>query len=113
MRLMVFPNRCPPSKADSYVMLAMAQRPAWPEARSFLKQFPPSTCSPGQLGHDAQGLEGNQASAGDVGRSGGRCGFSLGVCEREACSPSNTGFYPPPCFLIATSYLGRGPDYEA
>lgn len=113
MRLMAFPNRCPPSKADSCVMLTTAQQPGRPKARSFLKQFPPSTCSPGQLGRDWQGLEGNQASAGDVGRSGGRCGFSIGVCERETRSPSHTGFYPPPCFLIATSYLGRGPDYEA
>lgn len=57
MRLMVFPNRCTPSKEDSYIMLTMAQRPGWPKARSFLKQFPPSTCSPGRPGHDSQGLE--------------------------------------------------------
>lgn len=99
MRLMVFPNRCAPSKADSYAMITMAQQPGWPKARSFLKQFPPSTCSPGQLGHDSQGLEGNQASAGDVGRSGGRCGFSIGVCERETCSPSDTHrLLPTPMF---------------
>lgn len=92
MRLMVFPNPCTPGKEDSYVMLTMAQQPAWPEARSFLKQFPPSTCSPGQLSHDAQGLEGNQASAG----GGGRSGFSIGVCERETCSPSNTQAFTHP-----------------
>lgn len=86
MRLMVFPNRCTQSKEDSCVMLTVAQQPGWPMARRVLKQFPPSACSPGQHGRDSQGLEGNRASAGDVGKSRGRCGFSIGVCKRETGS---------------------------
>lgn len=108
MRLTVFPNRCTPSKGGggSYVTLTVAQQPGWPEARSFLKQFPPSTCSPGQHGH----------GRGVGGKSGlcGRCWKEWWEVWPEPRGLGEGSVLPtyPPSFLIAVPYLGRGPDYS-